>query len=126
MFSIVLKIFSFIKNFPVIFTIGTILAGLISVAYVGWKHQIEQTAQLEFNQQQLLKVIEDEKNFQEKMRSVQEAQKSIADDVAKQNQAIDDKLKSLDAYLNSKDTLKNDRPASIILKNTINQLGNTK
>lgn len=126
MFSLVLKIFSFVKNFPVIMTIGVILSGLATASYYGWKRQIEQTALLEFNQKQLEKVLEDQKNFQDKMQSVQESQKSISDDLDKQNQAVDAKLKSIDEYLNSKEALKSDRPSSIILKNTINQLGGSK
>jgi uncharacterized protein HemX len=104
-----------------------VLSGLITGIYYAWKRQVEAEALAAYNQQQMEQLIKDQQAFQQKMSEVDAKQKAIESDMNKQNDEIVTKLKSLDEYLSATTTKKDDRPASIILKNTINQIkGGTK
>lgn len=101
-------------------------AVVIIGAYFFWKHNIEQQALMEYNQRQLEQVVRDQQQFQQKMQKVEDKQRSIDNDLAAQNEVINNNLKSLNDYLNSAETKKADVPSSSILKNTIKQLRSEK
>jgi len=102
--------------------IGTFLIGMLTIGYVGWKHQIEAAALSDYNQRQLEQVIQDQQDFQNKMKTIEDTEKSLSDNLAQQNEAITKKFNNIDAFLSSPEAQKSNRPASTVLKNTIKQL----
>lgn len=118
----IFSLFTNLGRLPLYLAIGAFAIGLITAVYYGWKNQVEQRALLEFNQKQLEQIIRDQQLFSQKMRDIESSQREIVEDLEKQNAEIDSKLKSIDGYLLSPEAKKVDRPASIILKNTVNQL----
>lgn len=115
-----------LSRIPMYIAAFFLLSGLLTGIYYGWKHSIEQQALLEFNQKQLEQVIKDQQDFQNKMSAVENNQKTIVEDLTKQNEDINKQLADISTYLSSSDAKKNDRPSSIILKNTIYQLSGGK
>ena len=105
-----------------IFILAVLVSGL---GY--WKSQIEKQALMAYNQKQIEQVMKDQQEFQARMDDVAYKQKIIEKDLTAQNEQIGIQMKSLEDYLYSATTKALDKPAGIILKNTVSQLkGNTK
>jgi uncharacterized protein with von Willebrand factor type A (vWA) domain len=102
--------------------IGTFLIGMLTIGYIGWKHQIEAAALSDYNRKQLEQVIQDQQDFQNKMRTIEDTQKSLSDSLARQNEVITKKFNSIDSFLSSPEAQKSNRPASEVLKKTIKKL----
>lgn len=94
----------------------------IGGVYYAWKRDIERQALMEFNMNQLEQTAADQKKYLEKQELIGQAQQSITLELLEQNQKLTKKIESVSIYLNSDSAKKNDREASIILKNTIEQL----
>ena len=94
----------------------------VSGIYFYWKHQIEQQALMEYNQKQLEQIVKDQEAFANKMTEVDQKQQAIETDLVKQNEEINNQLKDIQAYLYSTETKALEKPASAILKNTVNQI----
>jgi hypothetical protein len=99
---------------------------VIAIAAVGiyffWKHNIEQQALIEYNQRQLEQVMQDQQKFQQKMQEVESKQHAIENDLATQNEQVNKTLSTVNEYLDSKDAKTQDKPASDILKKTVDEL----
>lgn len=104
--------------------IGLIASIILGGAYLGWKKQIELQALTEYNQKQLEQTIKDQQVFSEKMSAIENSQKDIIKNLEKQNRDMAIELKSLKRYLDSPEVKKLDKPASDIIKNTIDTLRN--
>jgi Tfp pilus assembly protein PilN len=115
-----------LSRIPMYIAAFVVLSGVLTGIYYGWKHTVEQQALLEFNQKQLEQVIRDQQDFQSKMSAVEDKQKNIVEDLTKQNDEINRQLKDINEYLSSAEAKKIDRPSSVILKNTINQISGAK
>jgi len=115
-----------LSRIPMYIAAFFLVSGLVTGMYYSWKHSVEQQALLEFNQKQLEQVIKDQQDFQSKMSAVEDKQRSIAEDLTKQNDEINRQLKDINTYLSSAEAKKADRPSSIILKNTVNQISGAK
>jgi len=98
--------------------IGATLLG----SYYIWKRDIQRQALLEFNQKQMEQSLKDQQEFLKTQETIAKAQQEAAQDLLIENQKITRKLGSVSTYLNSSDAKSNDRPASDILKRTIEQL----
>jgi uncharacterized protein YoxC len=94
---------------------------LVGIYFI-WKHNVEQAALMEYNQKQLEQVIHDQQVFQQKMDEVQNNQKAIVEDLAKKNDELNQKLSSLNTFLDSTEARKEDKPASNLLRATVKQL----
>lgn len=111
-----------------LFTLGSriqLILGAIVIltgVYFYWKNSVEQAALMEYNQKQLEQIIKDNEAFQQKMQEVADKQKVIQEDMNRQNDEINTKLKNIDDYLNSAEAKKQDKPSSVILKNTVGQI----
>ena len=100
---------------------------ILSSGFAYWKTQIEKQALMAYNQKQLEQVMKDQQAFQAKMDELNSKQKDIEKDLTAQNNEIGIKMKSLEDYLYSAETKLLEKPATIILKNTMSQMkGNTK
>jgi curved DNA-binding protein CbpA len=102
---------------------GIILFGLLSGLYYSWRKGIEREALLEYNQKQIEQNIADQKAMKEKL----EAMDKIQTEIKAQNQAatkeFKDKMNNISSDIDSKKTV--DRPASEVLKKTVNKLKDT-
>lgn len=101
---------------------GVFVFGVLTTGYYQWRKGIEREALLEYNQKQLEQTIADQADFKRKMDVIQKEQDEILAKNKVDRQAFDDKMKSADSFLNSKETKTKDRPSSDILKKTIDKL----
>jgi hypothetical protein len=90
--------------------------------YYAWKRDIERQALMDFNQKQMEQSLKDQQDFLEKQEKISKVQQEAARDLLEENQKISRKLESVSTYLGSTDAKRNDRPASDILKNTVEGL----
>jgi septal ring factor EnvC (AmiA/AmiB activator) len=104
-----------------IFLLSAISGGLLY-----WKKDLQQKAFLQYNQMQLEQAAKDREEFTKKMSEIQDKQRTVEEDLAKQNENVNQKLSNIDTYLTSPDATKNDKASSDILKNTVTQLGGDK
>jgi len=102
--------------------IGVTLFGSTIGLYYLWKRDVERQALLEFNQRQMEQSLKDQQEFLKNQELITKAQQEAAQDLLIENQKITRKLDSVSSYLNSADAKSSDRPASAILKKTIEQL----
>lgn len=102
--------------------IGVTLFGSAISLYYLWKRDVERQALLEFNQKQMEQNLKDQQEFLRNQEIISKAQQEATQDLLIENQKITRKLGSVSTYLNSADAKSNDRPASDILKKTIEQL----
>ena len=102
--------------------IGMTLIGSIFGIYYAWKRDIERQALTGFNQKQMEQSLKDQQEFLKNQEQISRAQQEAAKNLLEENQKINRQLGSVSTYLNSADAKKSDRPASDILKNTIEEL----
>lgn len=108
---------------------GIILATAISIFstfVLMWKSSIRQQALLEANNKQLTQVVEDQQKFIKQMNDVFTLQQMTIDELSKKNDQLSIQLSGIETYLNSDKSIKDNRPSSELLKETIRRLGNTK
>lgn len=110
-----------------IYAIGALLAaGIIFSIYYSWKSNIERTALLEYNQKQLEQAIKDQTELKRKIQLLEGIQIAIIKQTEDDRKQYEEKMKSVDDYLQSLEAKKADRPASDVLKETVKQLGGGK
>lgn len=102
--------------------IGIISFGILSTLYYNWRASIEREALLEYNQAQLEQSIKDKEEMQKQLESIDAKRKEIEAENAKDKQIFRSQLESLGNTLNSKEVAAEDRPASKVLKETVNKL----
>jgi hypothetical protein len=102
--------------------IGVFLFGVLTAGYYSWRRGIEREALLEYNQHQLEQNVKDQEAMKQQLEDIATKQKEVeaANDADKK--ALKDKLEAISADLNTKETLATDRPASNVLKKTVNKL----
>jgi hypothetical protein len=118
-----LSILGLNKISTVIF-IGLACFTVLTGVYWVWKSNIEKHALLEYNSKQLEQSLLDQKLYIEKQKQIDENNRRIADKLLQENQKLSSKISSIDAYLASDEASKQNRPASKIIKNTIDMLRN--
>ena len=99
---------------------GIFLFGALTAFYYNWRKGIEREALLEYNQAQLEQNIKDQEELKKKLADMDAKQKEIESANSADKKAFKGKLESINADIDSKDTV--DRPASDVLKNTVNKL----
>ena len=96
----------------------TIIGALITGVTV-WDSKIKTEATLEFNNAQLQKTIDDQKEFINQLNIINADKEVQIDKLKQKNSILDAKTKTIDDYLNSAQ----DQGSSEILKKTIEELG---
>lgn len=104
--------------------IGIACFTLVTGVYLVWKNNIEKQALLEYNSKQLEQSLLDQKEYIEKQKQIDENNRMIANKLLQENQKLSSKINSIDAYLASDEATKQNRPASKIIKNTVDMLKN--
>jgi len=103
--------------FIALFSLGT-----ITTTYYVWKRNIQREALLEFNRAQMEQNAKDQAEFMRQQQEISERQAAAARALAEQNEALNRRMSGIDRYLNSSQA--QDRPASEVLKQTIDRLRN--
>lgn len=118
-----LKILGLDVNKWVVYIICIVLGtGILAGGYFIWKHNVQATAQLKFDNEQLKQVIAEQDEFIKQSKAIAESQDQFLKDLTAQNENLNANLKNLDDFLNAPLTIQQDRPSSAILKETIRQL----
>jgi hypothetical protein len=81
---------------------------------------------MEFNIIQLEQSIKNQEEHRRRQEVLEEQQREAARLLADQNRLLNTRVQSIQRVLNSPETAANDRPASDILKQTIDQLREIK
>ena len=102
--------------------VGIIAFSSLCGIYYSWRSGIEREALLEYNQRQLEQNIKDQEAMKQQLENINAKQKEVqaANDADKK--VLKDKLESINTDLNTKETAATDRPASDVLKKTVNKL----
>jgi Flp pilus assembly protein TadB len=109
--------------------LALVVSGAIGAAYLGWKHNIEQQVVLELNQRQLEQTQKDQQEFIRQQQEISDRQRAIARDMEQRNRSLQTRIDATNRFINSPQAAASDRPASDVLKQTIEQLrtqGNTR
>lgn len=97
---------------------------LISGVYIFWKRSVELEALQNFNRQQLEQTVRDQELFRQRQSELEEQQRIISRDLAAENNRLRTRVESIQGILTSQEAIANDRPASDILRRTIDELRN--
>ncbi len=103
-------------------SVVTVLLTLIINTIVDYKRDVKRGAQLEWNNKQLELVLDEQKKYSEQLAEIAANQGALLDDMKTKNDELNQKLSTLDQYLNSKQAEQDDRPSSNVLKETVKQL----
>jgi hypothetical protein len=101
---------------------ATLFVGVVTTSYYVWKRNIEHAALLEFNRQQMEQTAKDQAEFIRKQQELVEKQRQSTADLIARNRQLSDRIETVNSMLNSAETQRSDRPASSILRKTIEQL----
>jgi hypothetical protein len=99
--------------------IALVISGALGGIYISWKRGIEHQAFLELNQRQLEQTVREQEQFTRQQQAIAERQRAIVQDMAQRNQTLQRRVDQTNRIINSN---ANDRPASDVLKQTIDQL----
>jgi hypothetical protein len=99
--------------------IALVISGALGGIYISWKRGIEHQAFLEFNQRQLEQTVREQEQFTRQQQAIAERQRALVQDMAQRNQTLQRRVDQTNRIINS---AAGDRPASDVLKQTIDQL----
>lgn len=99
---------------------GVFIFGALMTGYYQWRKGIEREALLEYNQKQLEQNLKDQAELKKKLADIDSKQKEIDAANSADKKVFKDKLNTINADIDSKGTV--DRPASAVLKKTVNKL----
>jgi hypothetical protein len=99
--------------------IALVISGALGGIYISWKRGIEHQAFLELNQRQLEQTVREQEQFTRQQQAIAERQRALVQDMAQRNQTLQRRVDQTNRIINS---AAGDRPASDVLKQTIDQL----
>ncbi len=99
--------------------IALVISGAIGGIYISWKRGIEHQAFLELNQRQLEQTVREQEQFTREQQAIAERQRALVQDMTQRNQTLQRRVDQTNRIINS---ATGDRPASDVLKQTIDQL----
>lgn len=102
--------------------IAVMAMGAITTTYYVWKSSIERAALMEFNQRQLEQTLKDQEEFRRRQEALEEQQREATRALLEQNRDVQNRIQSIQGNLNSPAAAASDRPASDILRRTVEQL----
>lgn len=116
----------FFSRYAIYMWLGGIIIAIATSGMLMWQHTIKQEAQLEFNNLQLQQVLDQQQKFMSNMQKVNEDQKNVLQDLNNQNNQLQTYITNIELYLNSTQAKKDNRPSSVVIKNTIKKLSDGK
>ena len=117
-----------LSKIAIYLVLALVVSGSIGAAYLGWKHSIEQQVILEQNQRQLEQTLKDQQESVRQQQEISDRQRAIARELEQRNRSLQTRIEATNQFINSPQVAANDRPASDIIRQTIEQLrqGNTR
>jgi hypothetical protein len=94
--------------------------GAVTTTYYVWKRNIQHQALLEFNKAQMEQTAKDQAEYARQQQEIANQQAAAARALATQNEELNRRMGSIDRFLTTSQA--QDRPASDILKQTIDRL----
>ncbi len=98
--------------------IGLVLATGLTTTYYIWKHSVERQALIEYNARQLEQVVKEREEFQRRQEALDSQQRALQRQLATQNELLRRRVDEVQSTINATE----DRPASDVLRRTIDQL----
>lgn len=106
-------------NKVTLYIIGAVLlASAVTTIYYVWKHNVEQTALMEFNRQQLEQNARDQAEFIRRQGELAEQQRQAAAELAEQNRRLQSRVNSINQMINQAE----DSPAADVIRRTMERL----
>ncbi len=96
--------------------------GAVTTTYYVWKSSIEKAALMEFNRAQLEQNRKDQEEFRRRQEALEEQQREATRALLEQNREVQSRIETIQGNLNSPAAAAADRPASDVLKRTVEQL----
>jgi uncharacterized protein HemX len=96
-------------------TVLSILTG----GYFLWKHNVEQAARMQYNVEQLEAAVREQQEVARRQQELQTQQRALTSRLLEENRKNSERSRSINEFLNTQQT---DRPASDILRETIERL----
>lgn len=106
--------------------VSMFLFGSVTTTYYVWRRAIKREALMEYNQRQLEQTIKDKEELLKAQEDVNRAREQALKDLETENQKLNEQLGSITEYLDSADAKKSDRPSSLVIRKTIEQLKERK
>lgn len=104
-----------------LYIVGGILAfSVLTGIYYSWRKGIEREALLEYNQKQIEQNIKDQEELKRKLTEIGQKQVEIEAANSADKKVFKGKIEEISSGIDSKETV--DRPASDVLKKTVNKL----
>jgi Flp pilus assembly protein TadB len=94
--------------------------GAVTTTYYVWKRNIQHQALLEFNRQQMEQTQKDQAELMRRQQEIADQQAEAARALVERNEELNRRMSDVDRYLTSGQA--QDRPASDVLKQTIERL----
>jgi hypothetical protein len=113
------------KIFIYIF-IATMVLGSAGSPIYSWNKSIRMQALMEYNQKQLEQNARDQEEFARKQKEIAEIAAASARSLARKNEELNKQLNYINAMLDSNEMKKANRPSSIILRKTLDELRKNK
>lgn len=125
---LLLNAFKFIGGSKILIYIfiGFISIGSLGITYYTWKSSIKKQALMEYNQKQLEQLLEDKEEYIRIQKALVEEQEIEKKKLTEENEKLNIKINEINDFLDSVEAKKADRPSSIILKRTIENLKNLR
>jgi hypothetical protein len=106
-------------NKVILYVIGALLlTGAIATTYYVWKRDIEHTAVLEFNRQQLEQNVRDQAEFIRRQEELADQQRRAAMELAEQGRRLQGRVNSINQMINQAE----DGPVPNVIRQTIERL----
>jgi hypothetical protein len=102
--------------------VGLMIFGSVTTTYYVWKRSIKREALMEYNQRQLEQTIKDKEDLLKAQEDLNKSREQALKDLEVENQKLNDQLGTISDYLDSADAKKSDRPSSLVIRKTIEQL----
>ena len=100
--------------------IGVIVFGSLTGIYYSWRKGIEREALLEYNQEQIEQNLKDQEAMRKRLEDIKKSQEEFIKKNAADKKEFNDKIGNITRGIDSEPS--SDRPASDVLKKTVDQL----
>lgn len=101
---------------------GILALGTITGVYYIWKSGVEQQALMEYNVRQLEQTIRDQEEFRRRQEALEQQQREMTRALTEQNRAVQTRVQAIQNNLNRPEMQRQDRPASDVLRQTVDEL----
>lgn len=102
--------------------IATAVIGSIGTTYYVWKRSIQREALMEYNQKQLEQNLKDKEEYIRVQAEIAEKHEAEKKRLAEENEKLNAEISKINDYLDSVEAKKADRPSSVVLRRTIENL----